>query len=124
MLRIKDIPKIDRPRERFLEKGPDVLSKSEFLSILIRSGIKGKNVKKLSEQIIRKFGNNFLDLKINDLIEISGIGETKALQIISALALVKRFQEEKELKENLILYAKDAIDLNLDLKNNEKSCIY
>ena len=127
MPRIKDIPKIDRPREKFLEKGSDALSKSELLSILIGSGIKGKNVKKLSEQIIRKFGNNFLDLKINDLIEIPGIGEAKALQITSALALVKRFQDEKESKENLILSVKDAINLNLDLKNKKKEylvCLY
>jgi DNA repair protein RadC len=59
MSKLKDTPKIDRPREKFLKKGPDSLSKSELLAILIGSGIKGKNVKKLSEQIIRKFGNNF-----------------------------------------------------------------
>ena len=59
MLKLKDIPKVDRPRERFLEKGPDALSKSDLLAILIGSGIKGKNVKQLSEQIIRKLGINF-----------------------------------------------------------------
>ena len=127
MLKLKDIPKIDRPRERFLEKGPDALSKSELLSILIGSGIKGKNVKKLSEQIIKKFGKRFLDLKVSDLTEVPGIGNAKALQIISALALVKRFQEEKESKETVILSAEDAINLNLDLKTKKKEylvCLY
>ena len=47
MAEIKDLPKIERPRERFLAKGPDALSKSELLAILIGSGIKGKNVKQL-----------------------------------------------------------------------------
>ena len=88
MGKLKDIPKIDRPRERFLEKGSDALSKSELLAILIGSGIKGKNVKQLSDQIIKKFGNKFLSLKVDDLLEIPGIGETKALQIVSALALI------------------------------------
>lgn len=55
MPKIKDIPKIDRPRERFLQKGADVLSKSDFLAILLGSGIKGKNVRQLSENIIKKF---------------------------------------------------------------------
>lgn len=81
MPKIKDIPKIDRPRERFLQKGADALSKSDLLAILIGSGIKGKNVKQLSEQIIRKFGNKFLDITVDDLIEISGIGQAKAIFI-------------------------------------------
>ena len=59
MPKIKDIPKVDRPREKFLEKGADALSKSELLAIIIGSGIKGKNVQKLSEQIIRKFNKIF-----------------------------------------------------------------
>jgi len=95
MGKLKDTPKVDRPRERFLEKGPDALSKSELLAILIGSGIKGKNVKQLSEQIIRKFGNKFLDITVDDLLEIPGIGEAKALQIVSALELGRRFYQEK-----------------------------
>ena len=127
MPKLKDIPKVNRPRERFLEKGPDALSKSDLLAILIGSGIKGKNVKKLSEQIIRKFGSRFLDLTINDLLEIQGIGKAKALQIVSALALVKRFYDEKKQKENIVLSAEDVISLNSDLKSKKKEylvCLY
>lgn len=127
MPKIKDIPKIDRPREKFLAKGSDALSKSELLAILIGSGIKGKNVKKLSEQIIKKYNNKFLDLTIDNLLAISGIGKAKALQIISSLALVKRFYDEKKPQENLILTAKDAITLNSDLKGKKKEhlvCLY
>jgi DNA repair protein RadC len=51
MPKLKDIPRVDRPRERFLEKGPDALSKSELLAILIESGIKGKNVKERLKKI-------------------------------------------------------------------------
>jgi len=120
MPKIKDIPKIDRPREKFLAKGPDALSKSELLAILIGSGIKGKNVKQLSEQIIKKYSSNFLNLTVDDLLAISGIGEAKALQIISSLALVKRFYDEKKPQENLILTANDAIGLNSDLKEKKK----
>ena len=47
MGKLKDIPKIDRPRERFLQKGADALSKSDLLAILLGSGIKGKNVREL-----------------------------------------------------------------------------
>ena len=127
MPKLKDIPKVNRPRERFLEKGPDALSKSDLLAILIGSGIKGKNVKKLSEQIIKEFGSRFLDLTINDLLEIQGIGKAKALQIVSALALAKRFYDEKKQKENIVLSAEDVISLNSDLKSKKKEylvCLY
>lgn len=126
-MKIKDLPKIDRPRERFLEKGPDALSKSELLAILIGSGIKGKNVKQLSEQIIRKLGNKFLDITVNDLLEIPGIGEAKALQIVSALALVRRLYEELGPKDSIILSAQDAISLTSEIRDKKKEylmCLY
>ena len=127
MGKIKDIPKIDRPRERFLAKGPDALSKSELLAILIGSGIKGKNVKQLSEQIIRKFGDKFLDIKVDNLLEIPGIGQAKALQIVSALALIKRFYEELGPKDNIVLSSQDAISLTSDIRDKKKEylvCLY
>ena len=127
MGKLKDIPKIDRPRERFLEKGPDALSKSELLAILIGSGIKGKNVKQLSEQVVRKYGNKFLDITVDDLLEISGIGKAKALQIVSALALVKRFYEELGPKDNIVLSAQDAVSLASEIRDKKKEylvCLY
>ncbi|KKU86874.1 MAG: methyltransferase protein [Parcubacteria group bacterium GW2011_GWA2_47_9] len=127
MPRIKDLPKLDRPRERFLEKGPDALSKSELLAILIGSGIKGKNVKQLSEQVVRKFRNKFLDIIVDDLLEIPGIGEAKALQIVSALALVKRFYEELGPKDNIVLSAQDAVSLTSEIRDKKKEylvCLY
>ena len=127
MGKLKDIPKIDRPRERFLEKGPDALSKSELLAILIGSGIKGKNVKQLSEQIVRKFGNKFLEIAVDDLLAIPGIGKVKALQIASALALVKRFYEELGPKDNIVLSAQDAVSLTSEIRDKKKEylvCLY
>ena len=94
MGKLKDIPKIDRPRERFLEKGADALSKSDLLAIVLGSGIQGKNVQELARQIIQKFGKGFLNITIDDLRKIAGIGHAKALQIIAAISLVKRFYQE------------------------------
>jgi len=127
MAKIKDIPKNDRPREKFLKKGSDALSKSELLAILLGSGIKGKNVKQLSEQIIRKFSNKFLDITVDDLLEISGIGKAKALQIVSALALVKRFYEELGPKDNIVLSVQDAVSLTSEIRGKKKEylvCLY
>ena len=51
MTKLKDTPKFERPREKFLEKGADALSDSELLAILFGSGIKGTNVKVLAQKI-------------------------------------------------------------------------
>ncbi len=97
MPKLKVIPKVDRPREKFLKKGPDSLSKSELLAILLGSGIKGKNVKELAEQIIRKHGAKFLDLSVGNLLDIQGIGQAKALQIISIGILDKSLVHPREI---------------------------
>lgn len=127
MPKIKDIPKVDRPRERFLKKGPDALSKSDLLAILLGSGIKGKNVQKLSQQIIKKFGKDFLNITVSDLLKISGIGQAKALQIASAISLVKRFYKEKKGNEIIIKNPKDVFSLIYDLRDKKKEylvCLY
>jgi len=127
MPKIKDIPQIDRPRERFLKKGSDALSKSDLLAILLGSGIKGKNVRQLSEQIIKKFGKNFLNIKVDDLLEVSGIGQAKALQIISAISLVKRFYDEEKGGDTIIRNQQDVLSLTYDLRDKKKEylvCLY
>lgn len=127
MPKLKDIPKVDRPREKFIEKGADALTKSELLAILLGSGIKGTNVKVLSQKILRKFGNDFMSATVDDLIQIPGIGKAKALQITAALALASRVQDEQNDPDNLILSAKDALALVSDLKEKKREhlvCLY
>jgi adenine-specific DNA-methyltransferase len=127
MTKIKDMPKIDRPRERFLQKGADALSKADLLAILLGSGIKGKNVKQLSENIIKKYGKNFLNLTVDDLLNVSGIGQAKALQITSAISLVKRFYDDEQSKGNSIKNAQDVVSLTYELREKKKEylvCLY
>ena len=127
MAKIKDIPKIDRPRERFLQKGADALSKSDLLAILLGNGIKGKNVKQISENIIKKFGKKFLNITVDDLLEVSGIGQAKALQIASAITLVKRFYDENKTNEIVIKNSQDVLSLTYDLRDKKKEhlvCLY
>ncbi len=127
MPKLKDTPKFDRPREKFLEKGPDALTDSELLAILLGSGIKGTNVKVLAQKILKKFGDNFLNASVDDLKKISGIGPAKALQISSALALTSRIFNKQNSLDNLILSAEDAITFVSDLKDKKQEhlvCLY
>ncbi len=127
MAKIKDLPKVDRPREKFLKKGPDALSKSDLLAILLGSGIKGKNVQKLSQQIIQRFGKGFLTISIDALQKISGVGQAKALQIVSAVSLVKRFYQEEKSNEGTIKNSQDVLSITYDLRDKKKEhlvCLY
>lgn len=126
-LRIKDIPVIDRPREKLMDKGPDSLSKSDLLAVLLGSGIRGKNVQKIARQIIQKFDKSFLELKVEDLVGIPGIGKVKALQIVSAISLVRRFYEEDKLAEVFVKTAQDVLALTHELRDRKKEqlvCLY
>lgn len=127
MTKIKDIPSVDRPREKLLKKGADALSKSDLLAVLLGSGIKGVNVQTLAQRIIKKFNHNFLEVSINDLLTIKGIGKIKALQIYSAIALIKRIYQEQEGDEFIVKNTQDALTLTHNLKDKKKEylvCLY
>lgn len=89
---IKDIPKIERPRERFKLYGKENVSNEELLSIILNTGVKNKSVKELSNSILSKM-NDISDLKnmtLNNLKKINGIGEAKAIKVLAAVELGKR----------------------------------
>jgi len=128
MAKLKDTPKHDRPREKFLEKGSDALTDSELLAILLGSGIKGTNVKSLAQKISRKFGDKLMNATVEDLVQIPGIGNAKALQIASMFALAHRMYEKHNgEEEHKVLSALDASRLVPELKTAKKEhlvCLY
>ena len=53
--RIKDLPKIERPREKLISKGTQNLKDEELLAILLRTGREGKNVLELARQVLAEY---------------------------------------------------------------------
>lgn len=91
MSKIKDLPKVERPREKLIAKGPENLKDEELLAVLLGTGTKGKNVVELSKQILQKFPKGkFLGLKYADLVKIGGINSAKACAILASQELAKR----------------------------------
>jgi DNA repair protein RadC len=83
----------DRPREKLLIKGKSVLSDAELIAILIGSGtvsLSAVDVSKLILQSVNNDLNQLARLTIKDLVKVKGIGEAKAITIISALELGRR----------------------------------
>ena len=60
MAKIKDLPKIERPREKLVAKGAENLKDSELLAILLRTGKSGKNVIEVASQILSKYSKKRL----------------------------------------------------------------
>ncbi len=59
-MKIKDFPKQNRPRERFLKYGPETLSDAELMAIILRTGtrrskeIHGENVVDMFNRLIKE----------------------------------------------------------------------
>ncbi len=96
-LRLKDQPASERPRERLVERGPDALTHAELIAILLRTGLKGANVVRVGENLLRKFGSlNALALaSVDELKQISGVGPDKAATLVAAFALARRMEQER-----------------------------
>ncbi len=119
MLKIKDIPKIERPREKLEKYGPGKLSDAELLAILLRTGTKELNVLKLSQKILQKFEKEkIVDLKIDELKAIHGLGSAKACEIIACFELGKRMLKDK--KSAILLSPKDVWERMEDIRGSKK----
>ena len=90
-MRIKDISKENRPRERFLKTGASSLSDAELLAIILQTGTRDENAIDMSNRLISKYGLDKLsDLSLKELQEIKGIGPAKAMQIKALFEFNKR----------------------------------
>lgn len=94
--KIKDLPKIERPREKLIRYGADKLSNSELLAIILRSGKKGENVVTLANKILKKYGaENLPTLTCAELKQFPGLGPAKACEIIACFELGRRLLNGK-----------------------------
>ncbi|KKQ81122.1 MAG: repair protein RadC protein, partial [Candidatus Moranbacteria bacterium GW2011_GWD2_38_7] len=119
MPKIKDIAKVDRPREILEKYGPEKLSDAQLLAILLRTGTKDCNVIELSKKILKKFPNEkLLSATIEDLSEIHGLGKVKATEILACLEFGRRILKDK--KSALILSPKDVWENCKDIRDHKK----
>ena len=102
---IKQWAKDDRPREKLLIKGAEILSNSELLAILIHNGTKEKTAVDLGKEILKLGKDNLAELgklSVKELMKIKGIGEAKAITIAAALELGRRRLATLSLEKSVI----------------------
>ena len=95
-LKIREMPQDERPREKLLARGPDALTNAELIAILLRTGRRGMNVVEVARELLDKY-KSFAELSrcsVKELRAIKGIGPAKALELVAAFNLGKRFAQE------------------------------
>ncbi|MEW9500573.1 RadC family protein [Jeotgalibacillus marinus] len=89
---IRDYAQEDRPRERLMIQGPQSLSNQELIAIILRTGTKEESVIKLSNRLLHQFDGLRLlkEASLEEIMSIKGIGEAKAVQVMSAIEIGRR----------------------------------
>ncbi|OGK08800.1 hypothetical protein A2767_02725 [Candidatus Roizmanbacteria bacterium RIFCSPHIGHO2_01_FULL_35_10] len=122
-MKIKDISKVDRPREKLIKYGANKLNNAELLAIILGKGVKGKNVIEVARSLLRKFPEEkFAEIQLTDLKNFKGIGITKACQIIAFIELGKRILKGK--KSRFIVLPKEIWEEMKDVRSGKKEYCY
>lgn len=121
MAHIKNVPKHEQPREKLIEKGPENLRDGELMAVLLGTGIAGKNVLKVSEEILARYPKKkLLSLDYGKLSKIRGIGPAKACLLLAAFEITKRALNVEDNNLPIIGSAKDAMAQLQELRMAKK----
>ncbi|WP_126970581.1 RadC family protein [Gynurincola endophyticus] len=110
---IKNWSKFDQPREKLLSTRPHLISNAELLAVIINQGSKQKSALGLAYDLLGKSQNNLIrlsQLTIQELMQLNGIGVTKAAKIIACIELAKRFMITEKIPSSKISDPKSAIE--------------
>lgn len=121
---LKDLPPDARPREKLLARGPGALSDAELLALLLRTGLAGKGVLQLAQELLDAqtgFGGmaGLLHATADDLKRIKGLGPAKRAELVAVLELARRAMAE-QLKERAALDTPEAVKHYLQLQLGAK----
>ncbi|SCK45895.1 DNA repair protein RadC [Variovorax sp. HW608] len=118
----KDLIAPLRPREKLMDFGPGALADAELVALLLRTGIRGKNVLQLAQELLDSFGGLYglLHAQLGDLKRIKGLGGTaKRAELAAVLELARRAMAEG-LKESPVFDSPEAVKQYLQLHLSAK----
>ncbi|MBN1248788.1 MAG: DNA repair protein RadC [Anaerolineae bacterium] len=110
---VKEMPPEERPRERLMRVGPQALSTTELLAIILRVGVGGENVLTLAQRILAGFEGlgGLARAEFSQLAAVHGLGTAKSAQILAALELGRRLMAESPEERWQIRAPSDAAHL-------------
>lgn len=121
---LKDLPENARPREKLLARGAGALSDAELLALLLRSGIQGKNVLVLAQELVDRFGGvaGLLHTTAQELKSIKGLGPAKRAELVAVLELSRRALAQRLVEKPLFASpqaVRDYLQLQLGSRPHE-----
>lgn len=117
-MKITDLSRNDRPREKLQKYGSQKLTDEELLAVILGSGVKGMNVLSLSRAILKRVAQvGSSSLSVNDLSNIRGLGVVKRIQVVAVLELARRLQKKGQSE---ILSTKDIWNMCNDFYGSSK----
>ncbi|HEY7751506.1 MAG TPA: DNA repair protein RadC [Ignavibacteriaceae bacterium] len=122
MVKVKDLPKDDRPREKLLSKGAENLSDAELIAILLRTGKKGKSVVAIAQELIQSEENlaTLASKSLKALKDIGGVGNDKAATLLAAFEISRRVQHQsKWFREKKITSPSEVAEIFIPLLCDE-----
>ncbi len=121
-MKVKELPLDDRPREKLLLRGSQSLSDAELISILLRTGKKGKTVIQIGQELITKHKNLAVlaSLSSEALQEVEGIGKDKAATLLAAFEISRRVSSQsKQIFNKKITAPKEVAEFFIPLLIDE-----
>ena len=97
LAKIKSLPTLERPREKAFRYGINSLADHELIAILIGSGTTDSSALDIAYRMLQENGGLFrlVQKPFSDLLNFKGIGKSKAVKIIAAFEIAKRFNSLK-----------------------------
>ena len=129
-VKMKDIPELERPRERLINVGVENLSDEELLSIILKVGTKDMSVQNLSSYILSKLNGieNLKNINYHEINKIKGIGKAKACMLVALAEIGKRMNRKvvslNGMKLNTPLKIFDFYKTKVNNFQEEFYCIY
>ncbi len=113
-LTIKEWSVQDRPREKYARNGAASLSDAELIAILFRTGNASESAVELAKRLLSSSNNSLNELSEKTLLELSetkGIGQAKAMALLTAFEIGRRIRAEKVEEKPVIKSSLDVVNL-------------
>ncbi len=115
-MNLQEIPPDTRPREKMLSRGPSALSDTELLALLLRTGVAGRNVLQLAQDMLLASGGlaNLLITPAYQRGKIKGLGPAKQTELLAVMELAKRAMSQ-QLQSREVMQNAASVQLFLQL---------
>jgi DNA repair protein RadC len=114
---LKDIPNFDRPREKMMARGPQALSNLELVAVLLGTGVRGRGLLDIAQELSDTVETHFSQLTLDTLQQVKGVGPVKSCQVLAAVEFSRRFLVNRGVR---IKTHKDVLPLVEDLRDKKQ----